>query len=914
MKTNRQPLLLFTILVATAVTLLLMTPGTRAQGPGATPAPARALAPQKSNRTIAPYPGIYIFLDKGESSPSDYPFLTGANMTFFWQDIELSDQYFDWSPVDDWLETQSRLGKAANIGFSVYDGRCCGGHTIPPWMLWEDETSVVRCDTMQWAIPRYWGAYYQKQYKEFIQAFAQRYDNDPRVAWIEIGTGIFGEAKPSDNSDFLCLYNAGLTPEVWVQTSMDIMDIFAQAFQNTPLLYQYAPAYIIREGGISEGSLSQRRILTDYAASLGMGVKNNGLTPDMDFALVDNPAKSYHKSGIWDPIYTWWPSVPIGWESYATQKCLDTQTGQASAGITMWCVYAGLASHADYFVFSRDLVTDPHRAPYLEFAQHYLGAEIENTDSVWVALRETEFNFYPARGNYSFWLYQNDDVVGGQTVPQWHVSGTKEGRYTRRTDRSSGNNNMYFDVANAWMYQNQSATVQIEVIYWDQGTDTWSLYYDAADNAEKLAGTVHKHDSGEWLTHTFTLPDARFSDRLPGGGTHAGSDFYLASNDFDDTFHRVRVFRDDVAPTPTPPPIVTATPTPTPGPGAPTPTPEPKYMLLRQGYQGYSGVEDTWIGTWCANNSDTAGNLNHGQEQILAVRANGDPAIQSICSALLRFDTRRIPAGSKIVEAKVIVKGVRQTNAARIYLNAFDLNKPWNENQATWFQAHDGLLWDAEGADGPSDHPDLPWDTAYLGGVAEYEHSAWASAYITPLVQRWVDHPDRNFGMMLRPYANKVEWHLAASNYPIERYRPMLEVRYYLPDEIPPTPTPTPTPPPTATPVPDTGIISGIVFHDRQQSGTPHYNPGIENVRLELINQSTNSIHSVVTNNRGFYQFENIAPDTYILKEIQPIGWTPAQPVDSVLLTVMANQSYTFNFGHQALITQAWLPLVMQSP
>ncbi len=904
---SRKPTLLLLILLTA---LLLAVPIIQAQGPDDLPLPNNAQVPASPQRAIAPYPGIYIFLDRADASPEDYPFLTGGNMTFFWQEIEVSDQVFDWSVVDEWLDAQAALGKMANIGFSVYDGRCCGGSVIPPWMIWENENSVVRCDAMNWAIPRYWDPYFLQQYNEFIQAFAQRYDNDPRVAWVEIGTGIFGEAKPADQGDLQCLLDAGLTPELWVETSMNIMDMFAQAFQNTALLYQFAPLYIIRNDQGQIGAVSQRRILTDYAVSLGMGLKHNGLKPDMDFALVDNPDKSYYKAGSWDPIYTWWQDAPIGWESYASQTCVDPITGQRSAEITMWCVYAGLAAHADYFVFSKDLVTDPGRAPWLQFAQHYLGAEVDATDSVWVALRETEFNFFPARGNYAFWLYQNDDVYGGKTVPEWNVTEAMEGRYTRRTDIQAGNPNMYFDVDNAWMYQNQRATVTIEVTYLDRGRDTWSLYYDAVDDPEKLAGTVRKQDSGQWLTHTFTLTDAYFGDRLPGGGDRPGSDFYLASNDFDDYFHFVRVTRDDIAPTPTPPPPVTPTPTATPGPNDPTPTPEPRFMRLREGYQGYAGVEDTWIGTWCAGFGETDGDRNHGGEQILAVRANGDPPYQSVCSALLRFDLTRIPPGSKIIEAKLVVKGVRQSNAARLYINAFDLYQPWSETQATWFQARNGVAWDQPGADGPGDHPHLPWDTGYLAGTAESSSGGWAGMYLTELVQRWVDRPETNFGLLLRPFANRVEWWLAASEYPTELYRPQFEILYYPPGEIPPTATPTPTPQPTPTPIPNTAVIHGVAFHDRLSTGSPAYNPGIPNVELRLESQDDDRVLTVATDHRGRYQFTNVPPGTYLLREIPPPGWTKAHPADSILLTAAGDQTYEFNFGHDALPQRFWLPLI----
>jgi hypothetical protein len=576
----------------------------------------------------------------------------------------------------------------------------------------------------------------------------------------------------------------------------------------------------------------------------------------------------------------------------------------------MWCIYAGLAGHADYFVFSRDLVTDQDRAPYLTFAQHYLGADISKTDSVWTALRETEFSYFPPRGNYSFWLYQNDEVIGGRTTPEWNVTSAKEGRYTRRTNSQNGNPNMYFDVDNAWMYGNQNAAITIEVIYLDRGRDTWSLYYDAQSAPEKLAGTVHKTDTGQWLTQTFTLTDALFNDRLPGGGDHPGSDFYIASNDSDDYFHRVRVFRDDVAPTPTPASIVTPTPTATPGPIDPTPTPDPIYKLLQEGHRGYSGTEDAWIGTWCAGFNDTDGHRNHGAENILALRANGDPPHESVCSALIRFDLSPIPRGSKIVEAKLTVKGVWRSNYARLYANAFDLRQRWREDQATWFDARNGVPWDQPGAEGPGDRPAIPWDTSYMGSDPAQPNQGWYDIYLTPIVQKWVDHPETNFGVMLRPFANKVEYWLASSEYANANYRPKLEIRYYPPGGIPPTATPTVTPLPTPTPVPDTGVIRGVVFHDRLGTGSPVYNPGIAQVTIRLESQASGKATETATDHRGRYSFINIAPGSYVLREIQPTGWSEAQPADSVLLQVQPNQIYEINFGHQALSERFWMPMI----
>ena len=950
--------------LATGFALLLLL-GWSWQDPSSQAAPGASPQPASSTRAKGPYPGVYVFLDTRNIDPAQYP-ITGSHMKFYWSDIEIADDYYDWQEVDEWLDEQTSLGKPVALGFTPYDGRCCGGMKTPRWLMWEDENTVVRCDARLWPIPRYWNPRYLAEYSEYAHAFAARYDGDPRIAWIELGTGIFGEAKPADadnafHQDWSCLLAAGLTSQIWVETSKQIMRDFADAFKQTPLLYQFAPVYTPQGE-----SVAQRKTLTDYAASLGIGLKHNGLGPDADYAFVFDPTKPYYKAGQWDPFQSWWKDVPTGWESYATQRCVDPKTGAVSAGITMWCVYAGLHGHADYFVLDRDLVTDPGRRPYLEFAKKYAGLELQDSDSTWVALRETEFGFFPAYGNYTFGLYQNDAVPGGRSTAAWNKGSFAEGRYTRRTNRAGANPSLYFDVDDAWLYQNSDRTVTVEVIYLDEGTDTWSLYYDAVASPAQLAGTVRKTNSGHWLTQTFTLADAWFGNRQPGGGSRPGSDFFLASNDADDFFHRVRVFKSGVEPTPTPLPIATATPTPTGDPNLPPP--QPTYLLLREGVDGYQGVEDTWIGIGDAT--------NYGASPTLQLRASGPddaPGSASVNTVLLRFNLSRIPAGSHIVEAHLVVKGIAQSNSARIYFNTFDPYKNWVETQATWYQARAGLPWSAAGATGASDHASLPHDTSVLS--APLDVAGWGRAYITPLVQEWLDTPNLNYGLLLVAHSDaNVGWTLAASEYETVRFRPALEILYYPPGYQTPTPppsatpsptitptatpssptptpspsltpsrtptaTPTPTPSatptatptpsptasptPTATPTPATGAINGRVFHDLNGDLTfDAGEAGIAGVILRL-QRSGGQVESGISDNDGVFYFPALDPGPYVLSEEIPAGWSAPLPTDQFALQVSANHTHEINFAHQPLPTptptattppsrRLWLPLVME--
>ncbi len=918
-----KPILFIAAFLAVAVAVAVRPPGpSSAQAPiaGAQVQPAASPAPGAK----APYPGTYIFLDSTNVDPATAAFV-GGHMKFFWSDIEVAPDYFDWSTIDTWLDQQSSLGKPAVIGITLYDGGCCGGQRTPRWLQWQTPDAVVRCKAVGWPIPRYWHPLVLGEYHKFIQALGERYDGDPRVAWIEMGTGIFGEAKPADNEDWPCLLNAGLTAGVWMDTSMKILDYYAAAFQKTPVLYQFAPVYTPQGE-----SMVQRRDLTDYAAELGIGVKHNGLEPDTITAIVNDPNKSYYKAGQWDPFFSHWQNVPTAWESYASQKCLDPVTGAASAGITMWCVYAGLNAHADYFVFDKALVTDPGRQSYLAFAQHYLGAEVDTTDSVWVALREHEpmsGDFFPPRGNYGMWLVQNDKAPGGRTTPVWNKGPYSEGRYTRRTNRAGGNPNVYFDVDNAWLYRNGDRAVTVEVIYLDEGTDTWSLHYDALDAPDKVAATVRKTNTGQWLTRSFELPDAYFGDRLPGGGDHPGSDFYLSSNDLDDYFHRVRVFKSGVDPTPTPLPIVTATPTATPDPNQST---APLRLRLRDGVDGYAGTNDTWIGgSACSKVTGDAGMTPHGGSDRLLLRASGNDADVGICNVLIRFDVSQVPPGSQILSARLVVKGIAQSSTARLYFNTFDVTKPWVESQATWYQAQARFPWSKAGADSAGDHTLPQYDTTVLSGPAQ--QYGWGAAYVTPLVQLWVNDPYANNGVLLVPFGNYVQWDLVARENAEVRWRPALEILYYPPGGPPATATPTPTatvmpsptvtptatptatpsetptltPTPSATPTPTLALggIVGSVFHDLNQNLVREPDePGIAGARLHLT-RPDGAAETAVTDADGEYAFAGLPPGAYLLSEEPPAGWAPPRPGSPVAVLVAANLAHQLVFAHQPLPT-----------
>ncbi|MCS7038120.1 MAG: DNRLRE domain-containing protein, partial [Caldilineales bacterium] len=694
-------------------------------------------------------PGIYVFYDSTNLDPTTNP-ITGGHMKFEWNRIELGPGQYNWSEVDRWLETMRASNKAAAIGFVTYNATCCGGDNVPAYLYKQYPDMRVVCDD-HWAIPKYWSEDYLREYGRFIAEAGRRYDGDPRIEFLEIGIGIYGETKPSDNEHRQCLADAGLTSNLWVETARRIMDMHVAAFPRTRLVLMYAPFF---------QSPYERRLMTDYAAALGIGLKHNGLRPDADATHINDPSYSLFGTGQYDPMFKWWQDVSIGWESYEEQY----MTGLTN---TVWGVLSGLDKHADYFVFSRTLIEKPERHPILRFALQHLGKTIADSPSAWVAMRETEYTWYPQFGNYDFFMVQNDAVPGGRTVPLWNVSAFPEGRYTRRTDIATGNPAMYFDIEDGYLFDTREP-VRLNITYYDNGTDRFDVYYDAWDSPNKLAGTVTKTNTRRWLKVSWVLNDARFGNRQPGGGSHRGSDFHIhARGDGDEIIHLVQVERlnrvEPATPTVTPTPTPTHDPNPT-----PTRTPQPpRYRLTRtyrQGESGYTRAHDTFVSGWDPN-------ANYGASPTLSARS------EHLMLALLRFEGLSLPPGARLERATLRLYVTGRSSSATIYLRAFDALRHWQAAEANWYQARNGHPWGRPGL-GPADYAGPPTDVRFVNTTQR-----WVTLDVTDLARRWLQDPASNRGIVIDGYSNaRVQYDVVSSEGENLNQRPQLVLEYLNPD------------------------------------------------------------------------------------------------------------------------------------
>ncbi len=157
----------------------------------------------------------------------------------------------------------------------------------------------------------------------------------------------------------------------------------------------------------------------------------------------------------------------------------------------------------------------------------------------------------------------NPDVLSGLTHPQVGDGDTIPtsvgGRTARRNLNPAEDFYFYFGASDAWAFQGSKPDVYVTMEYYDGGTGTLTLQYDAvgADFAffYKNGGGVALTGTDTWKTYTWHVTDAYFGNRQNGG-----ADFRVGS--VGNTFYIDTVCVSTQAPTP--PVIHAVTPNPDP--------------------------------------------------------------------------------------------------------------------------------------------------------------------------------------------------------------------------------------------------------------------------------------------------------------------------------------------------------------
>lgn len=223
-----------------------------------------------------------------------------------------------------------------------------------------------------------------------------------------------------------------------------------------------------------------------------------------------------------------------------------------------------------------------------------------------------------------------------------------------------------------------------------------------------------------------------------------------------------------VTPTPTRTPTPSHTPTATPTPtdtATPTATPLTVSLVLQPGVDGYDGLEDTYL-------SRSGETLNFGEASTLSLSGAGT------MKTLLRFALPLLPEGAQLQKATLSLFTVRRVTEEALLTQAYELQRPWSEGEATWLQAASGEPWAQAGCAGEgTDYAAPVVATATLS-----TDQAWCDWDVTEAVRGWLETPATNRGLLLWSQGGEAtRYNLASSEHPYPSLRPRLTLTYTMP-------------------------------------------------------------------------------------------------------------------------------------
>ncbi len=621
------------------------TAHTAAIQPTATPALSTATAvPEANTPTPEPAPigiaavpnirfepGMYIAYDRKIPEANDTDTALGSHFFIAWRNIEDTPRgHYNWGTIDGRLAALAP-GKQAIVRVVT---RCQDtaeknrDACAPLWTLRHNPVPVTLGDNSCTAPAQrmnYLDSPVQEGLFDFIAAFGERYQNDPRIAVVEIGIGYGGEPIPYPATDSVCDHKEQqaayenvpeFTEKAWVQYHQDVIDAYVTAFGGKkPLLTitnaSFAEDYrdVVVKHAVDNGvGLLTTNLHSDFFNNRGSSNGGNlcywGYSTAPGFSNESpDAAAAYHTH--WTPLFVNAQSVLVGYE-FNNRYDKSGRIPKEGEAFTRWAMLNGLDKRADYILPYNDADNTPGNVRYnevWEFYNRYAGHTTSSTSDVWITFRsswENDDTWCPDIYDYSWYLVSEletlpyvevkdqanvNDIDKNTRIYDIGDSADWRGLYARTTADSWPVFNL--DIDDAFMHDGHF-DVDVVVTYFDhQSGGAWSLLYDGI-GGKQSAGTVSLEGTNQWREHTFHIGDARFANGLESYHDQSRADGFDLRIDRHDTindiFHMVQVIPRPPTPTPTltPTPTVTLTPTSTPTPTVtltPTSTPTPTATL-----------------------------------------------------------------------------------------------------------------------------------------------------------------------------------------------------------------------------------------------------------------------------------------------------------------------------------------------
>ncbi len=242
--------------------------------------------PQQSSITgVQPMTGIVMWEDL-DHADSDAIQLEYSYMRY--NDVVKNKGEYDWSPIETKLNNTAGRGHQAVLRFwDTYPGRQT---SVPDYIkaLPDYNEIVDKSEGRDTGFPDWSHPEYQRFFLEFYEKFAEKYDADPRLAFLETGFGLWAEYH---------IYQPG---EI-VGTNFPSMEFQAEFFTHMDRVFEHTPWMISQDA---------------HAASRTPFASQPELL-ELKFGIFDD---SFHLA--WEPSYNY-----EGWEFFGLERYTESPMG-----------------------------------------------------------------------------------------------------------------------------------------------------------------------------------------------------------------------------------------------------------------------------------------------------------------------------------------------------------------------------------------------------------------------------------------------------------------------------------------------------------------------------------------------------------------------------------------------------------
>lgn len=182
-----------------------VSPGNAEAGPSALQAELVRITPVQTNEVLH-NPGMgWVLIDNAIPGHIDagrtgtYPEVDNVAVLTHWGELEPTEGQYDWSLLDEAIDYWSNLGKRIHFRIST-DAMMISGYgyakSVPEWLFQQYGVPYQeRFDQgYSFKLPDYAHPVFMEKLETFLEAFADRYRNDPRLDIVDLrGYGTWGE-------------------------------------------------------------------------------------------------------------------------------------------------------------------------------------------------------------------------------------------------------------------------------------------------------------------------------------------------------------------------------------------------------------------------------------------------------------------------------------------------------------------------------------------------------------------------------------------------------------------------------------------------------------------------------------------------------------------------------------------------